>query len=85
MRYAEHHGDKLEMAKQALAVASGKYPNSSTIRADYAIALAQLEDQNADDEAVRALELDDLNIRYGHRDKYLDSSQRERLQKIVSE
>ena len=75
--------DAVEQATQWLARALSGYPNNARIRADYALALAAAgQSEAAHTEAIRAVQLDDLNIRLGHYDKLLDDDVRERIQAL---
>lgn len=68
---------------EAFEIGVGLYPNQSALLADGAEALNLAgKSEKSQEWARRALELDDLNRRAGHSDKYLATEQRERLLNI---
>jgi O-Antigen ligase/Tetratricopeptide repeat len=78
-----HRTRDREAAEQAVRwfqQARERYPQSARLRADYALALAAAgRSQAARAEAVKALELDQLDEQLGHYDKVLDDDTRARL------
>ena len=70
----------------SLRLAAAGYPNSASIRADLAIALAERRGPDLTDarsEAAAALQLDDLNRAAGHADKVLAENVRRRIETIA--
>ncbi len=74
----------IENACQEFTNAVDRYPNLVSLRAQRALAFQQASRRgDAAVEAELALQLDEINRKEMHRDKYLDDELREKLSKIV--
>jgi hypothetical protein len=70
-------------ASKMMYEAAKRYPNDAAIRSELAVALSLAGPQgDARNEAKRALELDAINRREGHRDRYLQAEQIRQLRQI---
>jgi hypothetical protein len=82
---ADGGADRLIEAVGEMEMAADVYPNSSEFQADLALILIEAGDSRSSVVAARALQLDELNRRLGHRDRYLPDQLAEILRRMVDE
>jgi cytochrome c-type biogenesis protein CcmH/NrfG len=82
-RRSQEQKDALQAAA-AIEQAIRRYPHAADIRAMYAEALSGADEaHHAREEAIRAIELDNLNQAAGHVDKYLPPATRRRMEQLA--
>lgn len=83
-KFTRHHrSTDIRSAVEAYREAAARYPNSSLIHAELAEALAAAGDKTAaEEEAARALQLDDANRKALHFDKIFSIERRARIEQL---